>query len=47
MEKLSNEIINKELQKEYDYYCNKYSENNIFGTYLIGIGNYGFAEKIE
>lgn len=36
--------IREYLQQEYNYFIDKFSENRILGTFLIGKANYGFAK---
>lgn len=45
--KLEDFIIKEKLQEEYNKNISKYGNNSIFGTFVIGIANYGFAESVD
>ena len=44
---LSDEYILQKVNEVYNSYVEKYGENNILGTFIIGNANYGFAETDE
>lgn len=43
MNKISDNTINNFLKQQYDSYCSEYGENQILGTFVVGLANYGFA----
>ena len=44
---LSDEYILQKVNEVYNSYVEKYGENNILGTFIIGNANYCFAETDE
>lgn len=47
MNKISNEEILRVLNNKNQQYKNEYSEDRIFGTFVIGLANYGYAENAD
>lgn len=47
MNKISNDVINQKLKEDNLQLRHKYGENRIFGTFVVGLANYGYAETTD
>lgn len=47
MQEIKDSLIREKILKEYNFNTNKYGEQCILGTFVIGKCNYGFAETVR